>query len=739
MPSSTPRFSRVSALVIALSSLWACSSRSPDAAAPEPPKEVVTSLRDETIRQARLELERGESFVRDGQWREARLAFDRAVDLLLYIPGGVEASEEAKALYGDVVATVHEMEREYQAQLVDTAIDGDADEAAVDELTTDAALIEPPEVLGETLPEVPSVEAEVPLLTYDIPMDVNARVLSIVEMFQTQKREWFQEALERGALYVPLFHRVLEEEGLPKDLVYLSMIESAFKPRAVSRAGARGLWQFITGTGKLYGLRQDYWVDDRFDPEKATRAAARHLKDLYDEFGDWYLAMAAYNAGPRRIERAIQRSGNRDFWTLAQKRHLPRETRSYVPLILAATLISKNPEAYGFTRPEGSALEFDVVDLDAPIDLETAAKSAGTTVDEMKVLNPELRHWVTPLDRRSYSLKIPKGSRAAFDTAVAAIPEGDRVKFGAHVVERGDTLSKIARRYGTTIEALASANNMRSRTMIHPGQVLTVPVPPGSLAAFAGAKSRQFREASRDSIPQGDEEIYVVARGDTLGAIADSFRMPLSELRALNDLAPGSTRIHPGQRLVVSSRTETAPRSESPRPERSASGASREARAVGVGPHGIDESPRPERSASGASREARAVGVGPHGIGGGPRKPAVSVGATTYTVRSGDTLGAIADAHGIGLSTLRRLNGMGKRATRIYAGQELVVSEASAPTSVAGVADANAYRIRRGDTLSTIARKFGVSVEELRQWNGIDSDQIFVGQSITVRGTGGSQ
>lgn len=677
---STPRFHPVLAFLAAVSFLSACSGRAPDPGGPEPPKEVVASLRDETIRQARLELERGESLARDGQWREARLAFDRAVDLLLYIPGGVEASEEAKTLYGDVVATVHEMEREYQAQLADTAIDTEADSAAVDELTTDAALIEPPEVLGEDLPPAPAIEDDVLEAAYDIPMEINARVLSIVEMFQTQKREWFQEALDRGALYIPLFQRVLEEEGLPKDLVYLSMIESAFKPRAVSRAGARGLWQFITGTGKLYGLRQDYWVDDRFEPEKATRAAARHLKDLYDEFGDWYLAMAAYNAGPRRIERAIQRTGNRDFWTLAQKRYLPRETRSYVPLILAATIIGKNPEAYGFNRPVEAALEYDVAELDSPIDLETAAKSAGTTIDEMKILNPELRHWVTPLDRESYSLKIPKGARAGFDVALAAIPEGERVRFGAHVVERGDTLSKIARRYGTSIEALASANNMRSRTMIHPGQVLTVPVPPGALGSSSSSRARAFREASRDSIPEGDQEVYVVARGDTLGAIADSFRMSLSELRALNDLPSGSSRIHPGQRLVVSFRPESAP----------------------------------------------------------PPRPAPSPGKT-YTVRSGDTLGTIADAHGIGLSTLRGLNGMGSRTTRIHPGQKLVVSEAPETVEVADASESTAYRIRRGDTLTTIARRFGVSVEELRRWNQIDSDRIVVGQSITIRGSGGSQ
>ncbi|MGH9335926.1 MAG: lytic transglycosylase domain-containing protein, partial [Vicinamibacteria bacterium] len=355
MPVSTTRYPLALALwalspVLLL--LPGCSGRSDKTTAPpEPPEGVVASLQEDAIRQARIELERGESQAREGEWQEARLAFDRAVDLLLYLPGGVEASEEARTLYNEIIATVHETEREYQAQLADSAIDDEAETAAVDELTTDVSLLETAEEVPEDLEPVPPSEAVIPTATYDIPIAINARVLSIIEMFQTQKREWFQEALDRGALYLPLFERILEEEGVPKDLVYLSMIESAFKPRAVSRAGARGLWQFISGTGKLYGLRQDYWVDDRFDPERATRAAARHLKDLYDEFGDWYLAFAAYNAGPRRIERAIKRSGIRDFWTLAQKRHLPRETRSYVPLILAATVIGKNPEVYGFTRP----------------------------------------------------------------------------------------------------------------------------------------------------------------------------------------------------------------------------------------------------------------------------------------------------------------------------------------------------------------------------------------------------
>jgi membrane-bound lytic murein transglycosylase D len=643
---------------------------------------VVTSLWDDTLRQARAELERGESLARDGQWPEARRAFDRAVDLLLYAPGGVETSEEAKALYGDILSTVHEMEREYQAQLADDAIDGVQDEAAVDELTTDAARIE--EAAPAPAPDL--AEAAVSEAVYDIPMEINARVLAIIEMFQTEKRDWFQEALDRGALYLPLFHQVLSEEGIPKDLVYLSMIESAFKPRAVSRMGARGLWQFIAGTGKLYGLRQDYWVDDRFDPEKATRAAARHLKDLYDEFGDWYLAMAAYNAGPRRIERAVRRSGNTDFWMLADKRHLPRETRSYVPLILAATIIAKNPEAYGFTRPAAVALEYEIVELDGPVDLETAANSAGTTVDEMKLLNPELRHWVTPLDRKSYSLKIPKGKTATFTTALAAIPEGERVKFGVHVVERGDTLSQIARKYGTSVEALSAANRLRARTRIHPGQVLTVPVPPGALGNWTEPGRRASRIVEREAVPEGDGEVYVVAHGDTLGAIADSFRMPLSELRALNGLPADSTLIVPGQRLLVSPGAAPAP--------------------VPAATAATEKSPR-----------------------------IATAGGDTYLVRAGDTLGGIADAHGIGLSTLRRLNGMSRGATRIYPGQKLVVGEGSGP--VAALDGDTAYRVRRGDSLSTIARRFGVSVDELRRWNQIESDHLVIGQSITIRASSG--
>lgn len=627
-----------------------------------PPPDVISGLQEEAIRQARAELLRGEELAQIGRWGEARSAFDRAVDLLLGIPGGVSSNEDATRLYDDVLATTHEVEGSYLAQTSDVA--ELSERAAVDELTEDVA------EMGEDASSMPDPDVNIAEATYDLPIVLNSRVRSIIEMFQDRRHDWFQEALDRSGRYVPFFQEVFREAGLPEDLIYLAMVESAFKPRAVSRAGARGIWQFIRGTGRLYGLEQDFWVDDRFDPEKATLAAARHLKDLYEDFDDWYLAMAAYNSGPRRVERAIRRAGSRDFWTLAAKRYLPRETRSYVPLILAAVVIAKNPEAYGFTPSTAVPLEHDVVRLDYPVDLETAAKAAGASVDDLKLLNPELRRWVTPMDRSDYSLRVPKGSSSAFSEAIAAIPEDERVQFGTHVVRRGDSLSQIARRYGASLQALLAANRLTTRSVIHPGQVLTVPVPPGS-------GGRMVREA----YAMDGEEIYVVQRGDTLGQIAGSFGMSLGMLREMNDMSARATRIYPGQRLLVR------------------------------------ESPKSRRA---------------------PRNTPVPSSGDVYVVGSGDTLGQIADAHRIGLSTLRRLNGMSLRQSRIYPGQKLVVREAEAEAVVADAGSPASssgpvsYRIQPGDTLSKIATRFGVSVHEIRRWNRMSSDRIVAGESLTI-------
>ena len=671
MPVFSTRVSFVLTIVIAVLLVASCSGKKTDTEPLTPPPPLPDVSSSEVIQSARAELEKGEELAHQGQWSEARLAFDQAVDLLLGLPGGVSSSAEGDGLYNDVISTIHDTERAFLDALA--AELEQADVAAVDELTSDAAL----EELSDADPAeepAPIAASDLPSVTYDIPIVMNQRVRSIIEMFQLRRHDWFQEALDRSGYYAPMVHEVFAEEGVPQDLMYLAMVESAFKGRAVSRAGARGIWQFIRGTGRLYGLRQTFWVDDRFNAEKATRAAARHLKDLYADLGDWYLVMAAYNSGQRRVERAIRRTGSRDFWVHAQRRVLPRETRSYVPLIIAATVIAKNPEAYGFTSSSKTPIEYDVVRLEHAVDLSTAADSAGVSLDDMKFLNPELRRWVTPLGSNTYPIRIPKGNAEAFKTALAAIPEDERVRFGTHVVRRGDTLSGIANRYGTSIAALTAANNVSRRSLIHPGQVLTVPVPPGS----GGQRIRSVER--REVIAENGQDVYVVQRGDTLGDISTSFSMSLSELRALNGMASRATRIYPGQKLIVT-----------------------------------------ERAAATLSTSRRASAA--------PR------GGATYTVQPGDTMGQIADDHGIGLSTLRRLNGFSGRRSRIYPGQELYVREATVAQADAGPMS---YRVRRGDTLSKIARRFGVTVEDIRQWNDISSDHIIAGETIRIHADAGT-
>ncbi len=665
------RVSRMVA-VVAIAAVFAigCSGKKTATEPVTPPlPDVAAGSQEDIIRSARAALERGEGLALQGQWIGARLAFDQAVDLLLSLTGGVQSSPEAQSLYDDLLATIHDTERAaLNAQADDAAASEQAESAAVDELTSDALLADLSSDLNESV-----AASDSPEITYDIPIELNARVRSIIEMFQLRRRDWFQEALDRSGYYAPMIRRVFQEEGIPQDLIYLAMVESAFKSRAVSRAGARGIWQFIQGTGRAYGLRQNFWVDDRFNPEKATRAAARHLKDLYDDLGDWYLVMAAYNSGQRRVERAIRRTGSRDFWVHAKKRVLPRETRSYVPLIIAATVIGKNPESYGFVPSTTAPIEYDVVRLEYAVDLATAAKSAGVALDDMKFLNPELRRWVTPLDADSYPLRIPKGKAEEFRVALAEIPEAERVRFGTHVVRRGDTLSRIASRYGTTIDALTAANNISRRSLIHPGQVLTVPVPPGS----GGERIRSVQR--REAIAENGESVYVVQRGDTLGEISSAFRMSLQKLRALNGMAPRATRIYPGQTIIV---TETAA----------------------------------------ASLSARRASPAP--------APAPSGGAT-YTVRPGDTLGHIAEEQGVSIATLRRVNGFSNRRTRIYPGQELYLREGT--TYAQADAGPTSYRIRSGDTLSRIARRFGVTIEDIRLWNNMSSDHIVAGERLTIR------
>ena len=306
-------------------------------------------------------------------------------------------------------------------------------------------------------------------------------MLGYVEAFQGRLRNFLTDGLTRGAEYLPMIHEVFREEGLPLDLAYVPLIESAFKPTALSRASARGVWQFMRATGRENGLQHDWYIDERADPEKATRAAAKYLKTLHRLFdGDWHLALASYNGGPGRVQRAVKRSGIDDFWQLSgsKKKLLPRETRDYVPMILAAMIIARNPAQYGFEIPAAEPLAAERVTLSGPVDLRRIAEWAGVPADEIRALNPELRRWTTPVRDSAYEVRVPAGTAAAVSDAHGATAPEDAASLQWYSVRKGESLPSIARKLRVSRTDLAEANFLPTTAKVRPGQKLVVPRAP---------------------------------------------------------------------------------------------------------------------------------------------------------------------------------------------------------------------------------------------------------------------
>jgi membrane-bound lytic murein transglycosylase D len=383
-----------------------------------------------------------------------------------------------------------------------------------------------------------ALEEDVP---YDVPIDWNEKVENSIRYFQGENRKAFARWLNRCGRYRDMILGILRQYGLPEDLLYLPLIESGYNPQAYSWAHASGPWQFISSTGKLYGLTYDWWLDERRDPVKSTHAAAKYLKALYEEFGDWRLALAAYNCGEARVRRAIASAGTRDFWRL----QLPRQTRNYVPLFMAATIMAKSPEQYGFTVEHEAPLSYDEVTIDGCTDLKVVARCSRSTVDEIKALNPELRRWCTPPNDKAYRLKIPSGTRDTFVANYALVPESEKVSWQRHKIRRGETLSKIARRYGTSVRAISEANSLRSSHRIIAGKYLLIPVGP-----FDGSSGSPIAASSGRGDVSGDKLIYTVKKGDALSRIAASFGVGLSQLRRWNNLRSGAY-IYPGDKLTI--------------------------------------------------------------------------------------------------------------------------------------------------------------------------------------------
>jgi len=371
------------------------------------------------------------------------------------------------------------------------------------------------------VPAEPAIQIAEPI--YDIPMDLNTKVLEYVEIFQTTRRSGFEAGLRRSRKFEALMKPIFAEYGIPTDLFYLALIESGFNPKAYSRAKAMGVWQFIASTGKLYGLRRTNWIDERRDPEKATRAAARHLKDLFGEFGSWPLAFAGYNAGPGRVRRAIAKAGTNDFWSLG----LPGETTNYVPAFFAALIIAKEPERYGFQLEYEELAPTEIMGVSGGTRLSLVAALCRTSVDTIQDLNPELRKSTVPPGGK-YPLKIPAGRTEALVAGLKKVPVGRATTSqGTYRVVPGDTLFSIAQRFGTSAGAIQEAARLKSSN-IRPGQELVIP---GLRLEAAPIPRAPGRVVVSSTLPKS----YRVRSGDNPWAIARRFNIPLADLLAWNN------------------------------------------------------------------------------------------------------------------------------------------------------------------------------------------------------------
>lgn len=505
----------------------------------------------------------------------------------------------------------------------------------------------------------------------DLPLVLNAQVIKLINYFSSGRGlKTYRATMDRGAAYRGMIERILEEEGVPKELFHLAQAESGFMPKAKSWARATGMWQFMSFRGRQYGLRHDNNVEERFDPEKATRAAARHLKDLYIEFGDWYLAMAAYNGGPGRVARAIKRSGSRDYWAHSDQRLLRRETRNYVPIILAFAYLTKNQHLYNLGTPDPAPpLTYDSVPANSEISFDLLADLTDSTPATIRQLNPALLRSSTP--PFGYELRLPVGTADQFQEQIAYLPEDKRASWRRHPLRDGETLAAVAKRYNVREAEIAELNEIKEPAA---GMWLTIPAKT-KIEVYGGSGGG----GRAGGLVDGGTGRYRIGRGDTLGAIASRFGVGVQQLMAWNGLP--NSRIRAGRYLNV-----RAPGSSS-----------------GGG--------------NGGETYAASSDPGPAPSG-------------QYTVRRGDNLSAIASRYRVSVPDLKSWNRL--RGNSINVGQVLRVPGSNPRGSSAAAAAGGSHQIRNGDNLATIASRYGVSVDDLKAWNGLRSNRIQAGDTLRV-------
>jgi membrane-bound lytic murein transglycosylase D len=518
--------------------------------------------------------------------------------------------------------------------------------------------------------------------SYDFPIDLNDKVLTWVSLFSTTKKGFMENALGRASMYMPMIRQVFAEEGIPQDLAFLAVIESGFRNDAKSRARAVGMWQFIRSTGRIYGLSYNRWLEERRDPVKATRAAARYLKRLYEITGDWYLAVSSYNAGPLSLDRAAQNLGTRNFWDMARSRWLRNETKNYVPELCAAILVGRHPDRYGIQVDSLPPFAYETVPVPARTSLATLARLAETDTATLKRLNPELLRDSTPPG--SYTLRVPPGKALVCSRALAKGLGGKLAPARLYTIRRGDTLAKVARRLKVDPEDLLAENGITAKAF-RPGRRLRVPPEySNGTARRGGLATSEIRPlAALPYLPSADVATLPEPKprptdSGTIPSRVPESNAPAGALPAVPAPPPAST---------PPSIPESAPAFVPP--------------------------PGPE---AGAPREAAAAPPVPREV----------------RARRGDTLARIARTHGVPLGELIRLNP--EAARRLHPGDTVRLPDTEGPKAplVSRVERPRVHVVKRGETLAAIAREHHLEIRELRRWNGLKGDRIRPGQRLRL-------
>ncbi|MFN7914385.1 MAG: transglycosylase SLT domain-containing protein [Vicinamibacterales bacterium] len=501
----------------------------------------------------------GQAELEAGHVQGARQEFDRAINVLVESPFGGRTEPRIREQFDRLVDRISTYEVKALAQGDGFTERQSEEPASIDELLAVSASMVPPAASAEL---ANAVKSDIQAGEHDIPIPLNERVLSFIELFQGRLHDFLELGMKRGSKYLPMIQNVFRAEGLPLDLAYVPLVESAFNPNALSRTKARGVWQFMRGTGLENGLRQDWYIDERSDPEKATLAAAKYLNTLASMFkGDWHLALASYNGGPGRVQKALKRSSADDFWELSSRpKLLPRETRDYVPMILAAIVIAKNPSQYGFEFESDEPHSYETVTLDKPVDLRRIAEWADTTIGDIQTLNPELRRWTTPIKDDAYTLKVPVGTSGVVKAKLEDASTADLASLRWYTVKKGETLATIARTLRVSRADLAAANYLKVTARVATGTKLMVPHESTVLMAARAERpvpptesrplvARAVVPAVDTSAPHRVKVSYRVKRGDTLATIARAFNTTVSNIKSWNRIS--GTQIAAGARLTI--------------------------------------------------------------------------------------------------------------------------------------------------------------------------------------------